>query len=114
VPRLQFSQGNQVEAVKQLDESTPASGSEVSADDEQARERSLQLGGAGIGPGFLAKYFGFLSGVRDELSKVTWPTRKMVLIETFVVLVVVFFFTALITGLDRLFALVFNRVLFGG
>jgi len=100
--------------VKQLDDSTPASGSDAPVDDVHARERSLQLGGAGIGPGFFSKYVGFLSGVRDELSKVTWPTRKMVVIETFVVLVVVFFFTALITGLDRFFALVFNRVLFGG
>lgn len=83
---------------------------------DQARQRSLQLGGSGgglpIGKVF-GKYASFLTEVRDELRKVTWPTRKQVVTETAVVLVVVVGFTLLITGLDRVLSLSFNAVLFG-
>jgi preprotein translocase SecE subunit len=78
-----------------------------------ARSRSLQLGGGGPSFGFLAKYTTFIGDVRDEMKKVTWPTRKMVVTETIVVLVVLIFFTSLITGLDRLLSLLFNAFLFG-
>ena len=79
---------------------------------DEARNRSLQLGG---GPGFgkvFGKYATFLGDVREELRKVTWPTRKMVVTETIVVLVVLAFFTLLITGLDQVFAALFNKLLF--
>jgi preprotein translocase subunit SecE len=80
-----------------------------------ARSRSLSLGGSGgipVGNSF-GKVFGFLAAVREEMRKVTWPTRKMVVTETFVVVVVVIFFTSMIVGLDRVFAAIFNAVLFG-
>jgi preprotein translocase subunit SecE len=83
-------------------------------DDEEddARSRSLKLGGTGPNLGFLGKYAKFLGEVREEMRKVTWPTRKMVITETIVVLVVLVFFTLLITGLDQVFAVVFNKLLF--
>ena len=46
----------------------------------------------------------FIREVRIEVSKVTWPTRKMVITETVVVICVVVFFTLLITGMDRVLA----------
>ena len=79
---------------------------------DDARARSLQLGGAGPSLGFLGKYTKVLGEVREELRKVTWPTRRMVVTETIVVLVVLAFFTLLITGLDQVFAVVFNKLLF--
>lgn len=81
---------------------------------EDARSRSLSLGGApGISLGGLNKTFGFIAAVREEMRKVTWPTRKMVVTETVVVVLVVIFFTSLIVGLDHLFAWIFNALLFG-
>lgn len=79
-----------------------------------ARDRSLQLGGGGIPVGkWLGKYVTFLSEVREEMRKVTWPTRKMVVTETIVVLVVVVFFTIMIVQLDNVFSFIFNAILFG-
>lgn len=80
-------------------------------DEDDARSRSLKLGG-GPSLGFFGKYAKFLLEVREELRKVTWPTRRLVVIETIVVLVVLVFFTLLITGLDQVFAVVFNKLLF--
>lgn len=87
-------------------------GNDGSDDGDDARSRSLQLGGKGPNLGFLGKYAKFLLEVREELRKVTWPTRKMVITETIVVLVVLVFFTLLITGLDQVYAVVFNKLLF--
>ena len=85
-------------------------------EEDDARARSLSLGGGG-GPnlslGGFSKAFVFLGAVREEMRKVTWPTRRMVVTETVVVLLVVVFFTSLIVGLDRLFAFLFNAILFG-
>lgn len=86
-------------------------GNDGNDEGDDARSRSLQLGG-GPSLGFLGKYTKFLSEVREELRKVTWPTRRMVVTETIVVLVVLVFFTLLITGLDQVFAVVFNKLLF--
>lgn len=94
-------------------EETDAKGAPIEEEEEdEARSRSLQLGGGGTGLGFLSKYTTFLRDVREELRKVTWPTRKMVVTETIVVLVVLVFFTLLITGLDQAFSIVFNLFLF--
>jgi preprotein translocase subunit SecE len=84
----------------------------IEEEEDDARSRSLQLGGGGPNIGALSKYTTFLRDVREELRKVTWPTRKMVVTETIVVLVVLVFFTLLITGLDRVFAILFNQFLF--
>lgn len=81
---------------------------------DDARSRSLSLGGApNISLGGASKLFGFFTSVRDEMRKVTWPTRRMVVTETVVVVAVVIFFTSLIVGLDRVFAMIFNAALFG-
>ena len=87
-------------------------GTDEANEEDDARSRSLQLGGGGMSLGGFGKYTKFLSDVREELRKVTWPTRKMVVTETIVVLVVLVFFTLLITGLDQVFAVVFNKLLF--
>lgn len=84
-------------------------------DEDSARARSLSLGGQG-GPGFgrfFGKYAAFLGEVRDEMKKVSWPDRKTVVTETIVVIVITVFFTLMITGLDQVFAVVFNKLLFG-
>lgn len=81
-------------------------------DEDDARARSLQLGGGGLKLGGAGKYTKFLGDVREELRKVTWPTRKMVVTETIVVLVVLVFFTLLITGLDQVYSFGFNKFLF--
>lgn len=91
-------------------------GEEQQPQDEEdaARAKSLQLGGTGPGlGGFFGKYARFLGEVREELKKVSWPTRKVVVTETIVVLVITIFFTLMITGLDQMFALAFNKLLFG-
>jgi len=84
-------------------------------EEDDARSRSLSLGGGGpsMSLGRFSQAFGFLTSVRDEMRKVTWPTRKMVVTETIVVVLVVIFFTLLIVGLDRAFAALFNALLFG-
>ena len=82
-------------------------------EEDEARARSLQLGGSGPNLGFVGKYVGFLGEVREELKKVSWPTRKTVVTETIVVIAITVFFTLMITGLDQVFAAVFNKLLFG-
>lgn len=91
---------------------------ELTEDNEpdDARARSLSLGG-GVGGGIplgktLGGYVSFLGEVRDELRKVTWPTRRMVMVETVVVIIFVVFFTFLITTLDAGFSQLFNWLLF--
>lgn len=83
-------------------------------DTDEARAKSLQLGGGGMPAGaFFGKYLTFLGEVREEMRKVTWPTRRTVVIETIVVIVITIFFTLLITGVDKVFATIFNWLLFG-
>jgi preprotein translocase subunit SecE len=90
----------------------PLGADEALNEEDDARARSLQLGGGGLNLGGFGKYTKFLSDVREELRKVTWPTRKMVVTETIVVLVVLVFFTLLITGLDQVYSFGFNKFLF--
>lgn len=93
----------------------PEDGKPQDGDVDSIRERSLQLGGgSGIPLGAtLGKYVSFLGEVRDEMRKVTWPTRKTVITETIVVIVITLFFTLLITGMDKVLATIFNWLLFG-
>ena len=83
------------------------------SEEDQARERSLQLGGRGPNLAFLGKYSTFLSDVWAEMKKVSWPTRRQVVVETVVVLVVLVLFAALLEGLDHIYGFVFNWLLFG-
>jgi preprotein translocase subunit SecE len=95
--------------------STPSGTADASGADDRddARQRSLQLGG-GIPAGkVVGGYLKFLGDVRDEMGKVTWPTRKQVVTETIVVICVVIVFTLMITGLDHVLAAFFNWFLFG-
>ena len=48
----------------------------------------------------LATYF---KGVKNEWSKVSWPTRKQVGVETVIVLLVVAFFTIVVYFMDIIF-----------
>ena len=45
----------------------------------------------------------YLKGVKTEWGKVSWPTKKQVLVETVVVLVVVIFFTLVVYCMDIIF-----------
>lgn len=97
-----------------IENPSPTEGEEQHLEDgDHARERSLQLGGGLPFGRVFGTYFTFLVDVREELKKVTWPTRKMVVTETAVVLAVVVFFTALITGIDQVLAFGMNALLFG-
>ncbi len=54
---------------------------------------------------------GFLSGVKAELKKVVWPTRKELVSYTGVVFIAVAFVCALIWICDTVFARIFNLIL---
>ncbi len=45
----------------------------------------------------------YFKGVKTEWSKVSWPTRKQVIVETGIVLVVVIFFTLVVYFMDIIF-----------
>lgn len=81
--------------------------------EEEERDAALTLKGGMAVPslGFAGGLQIFLSEVRAEFKKITWPSRQQVISETGVVLFVVFFLTVLITLFDWLFALIANRFL---
>ncbi|WP_270381959.1 preprotein translocase subunit SecE [Megamonas funiformis] len=54
---------------------------------------------------------GFLSGVKSELKKVVWPTRRELVSYTGVVFVAVAFVCALIWICDTVFARIFDLIL---
>ncbi len=45
----------------------------------------------------------YFRGVKAEWSKVSWPTRKQVIVETGIVLAVVVFFTLVVYFMDIIF-----------
>jgi preprotein translocase subunit SecE len=49
------------------------------------------------------KMSGFFKGVKSELKKVTWPTKKELMNHTLVVIVVVTIMTLVVWGLDLIF-----------
>lgn len=53
----------------------------------------------------------FLREVRVELGKVSWPSRRQLLIYTGVVLGLCFFVAVYLGGLDTLFAWILNLVI---
>lgn len=79
--------------------------------DQRDSALSLKGGGFGLSLGPLKGAQQFLGEVRAEFKKISWPTRKQVINETIVVLLVVMFLTALITGMDWVFAQISNRFL---
>ncbi len=52
----------------------------------------------------------YFKGVKAEWSKVSWPTRRQVIVETGVVLVVVTFFTIVIFLMDKFFIFVLGLI----
>lgn len=80
----------------------------------EEEDSGLSLKGGGIALpsiGWAKGTQGFLSEVRTEFKKITWPTRQQVLTETVVVILVVTFLTLLIIAFDWLFSLISNRFL---
>lgn len=87
---------------------------EPAADQEQdERDSALSLKGGGLALSFgpLQGAQRFFAEVRAEFKKISWPSRQTVLTETVVVLIVVTFLTALVTGLDWVFTQISNRFL---
>ena len=52
---------------------------------------------------FKQKLTTYFKGVKNEWSKVSWPTRKQVGVETVIVLIVVTFFTLVVYFMDIIF-----------
>ena len=53
----------------------------------------------------------YFRGVRTEMKKVVWPTKKQVINNTLIVLAVVLISAIVICGLDALFSLVIKLLL---
>ena len=52
----------------------------------------------------------YFKGVKSEWSKVTWPERQQVVIETIFVIAIVFVFTIFIYGVDKVFDFVLSKL----
>ena len=52
---------------------------------------------------FKQKLTTYFKGVKAEWSKVSWPTKQQVLVESGIVLVVVIFFTLVVYFMDIIF-----------
>ena len=57
------------------------------------------------------KFFGFFSESKQELSRVSWPSRDELVQSTFLVVVVSLILAAFIGAIDALFSLVIRLVL---
>jgi preprotein translocase subunit SecE len=55
----------------------------------------------------------FLQEVRDEARKVTWPTRKELVVSTIMVFIMVVVASIFFLGVDAVLKYVVDRVLFG-
>jgi preprotein translocase subunit SecE len=56
------------------------------------------------------KLFTFLREVRVELGKVSWPTRKQLIVYTGVVIGLCVFFAIYLGGLDSLFTWILSKI----
>ena len=52
----------------------------------------------------------YFKGVKNEWSKVSWPTKKQVVAETVIVLIVVVFFTLVVYFMDIIFKVLLNFI----
>jgi preprotein translocase SecE subunit len=52
----------------------------------------------------------YFKGVKSEWWKITWPERRQVIYETFIVLGVCFFFTVFVYILDIIFKWLFHLI----
>ncbi len=57
-------------------------------------------------PTFKESVVEYFKGIKTEWAKITWPDKPQVIRETIMVLVVVLFFTVVITCFDQIFAFV--------
>ncbi|MEM0898393.1 MAG: preprotein translocase subunit SecE [Pseudomonadota bacterium] len=57
-----------------------------------------------------ANPFKFIQEVRQETSKVTWPTRRETVISTIMVLIMVVIAATFFFAVDQIFSLIFNQV----
>ncbi len=55
----------------------------------------------------------FLREVRDEARKVTWPTRRELMISTIMVLIMVVIASIFFLGVDAVLKVVVDKILFG-
>jgi preprotein translocase subunit SecE len=55
----------------------------------------------------------FLQEVRDESRKVTWPTRKELVVSTIMVFIMVIVASLFFLGVDAVLKYVVDRVMFG-
>ena len=60
--------------------------------------------------GYYGRSRRFLSEVRNEMSRVTWPSRKEVYATTFVVILTSIFFGVYLYGVDVLFSAIISWV----
>ncbi len=56
---------------------------------------------------------GFVQDVRDEAGKVTWPTRRELVVSTIMVMIMVVLASVFFMGVDTLLKWGVERVLFG-
>ena len=80
---------------------------------------ALSLKGQGGLPGLerLGPWFGdagrFLSEVREEFRKVSWPTRQQIITETGVVILISALLTGLVMGYDWIMTWAANKAFYG-
>ena len=81
------------------------------ADSGAASQPAWLANGIGWAPRKIKEGRAFLSEVRAELKKVTWPGRKEVYATTLVVMATTVFFGFYLWGLDLVFSRVLSQVL---
>ena len=52
----------------------------------------------------------YFKGVKNEWSKVTWPERRQIIVETGIVLAVVTFFTLVVYFMDIIFKAILGLI----
>jgi len=62
-------------------------------------------------PNVFVRAFQWLKEAKSDLKKVTWPSKRKVLINTIIVLVGMAVVSAIIFGMDSVIMFFFNRVL---
>jgi preprotein translocase subunit SecE len=60
--------------------------------------------------GVIRKFLNFLSEVRAELKKATWPTRKETVGTTIVVIILVVFFGFFLFFFDAIFSYIIAKI----
>jgi preprotein translocase subunit SecE len=80
-------------------------------DNKKKQEEGGLAGVIGWAPRKLAELKAFLTDVKLELKKVTWPSRPEVYNTTIVVLITTFFFGFYLWGLDHAFFILLKPIL---